>query len=708
MRSGLLLLITGISIFAFSSDTKADDRGLCFNSNNLPTDAIPACDRLLKSVKQGKDAAAILVWRGVHRSNAREYVAAIADLTESIRMAPNNPATFYFRAQAHYASGHFDETVADTSSAIQLNSKQPDYFELRADALGKKNDVDGASLNYGQAIKLKPAAGRYYFKRAMLLSNAKKYDEALKDLGEAVRINEKDANSFNYRGFVLDAKGEPDRALVDYARAISLSPGTTTAAIAHNNRGWIFFKRFEYEQSLNEFKSAIKFDRNNTSSWHGLTNTLIILERFDEAIEKCNEWIAVDAKDARPYNYLGAAWQAKRDLERALPYFNEAVRRLPDDEKVLNNRGNVWREKGDLDKAFADYDRSIELDPKGSSAYSNRGLAWRARDDLDRAIADFDKSIALDSKNSDAFVNRGLAYEAKGEIEKAKVDFQSAMDAPAKYLFSKRYKEAARARLQVLASSGSLQPVQPPSDPGDTRRVALVIGNGKYVHAGTLANPPNDARLISKNLRDIGFEVVDGFDLDKPAMRSAINDFLATSAKAKTAVVFYAGHGMQVDGKNYLVPVDFDISGIKDAAAEMIDVDFILSGLDDQIRTNIIILDACRNNPLADEARKVADAGRSISVRSGLATPSGLGAGATLGAGTLLAFATAPGQVALDGEGANSPFSSALGRHISTPGVEVQQMLTRVRAEVVAATKNKQVPWSNSSLLGEVYLVKSN
>jgi uncharacterized caspase-like protein len=88
-----------------------------------------------------------------------------------------------------------------------------------------------------------------------------------------------------------------------------------------------------------------------------------------------------------------------------------------------------------------------------------------------------------------------------------------------------------------------------------------------------------------------------------------------------------------------------------------------------------------------------------------LAAPSGLHAGATFGAGTLLAFATAPGQVALDGDGDNSPFSSALARHISTPGLEVQQMLTRVRSEVVAATKNKQVPWSNSSLLGEVYLV---
>jgi uncharacterized caspase-like protein len=138
-------------------------------------------------------------------------------------------------------------------------------------------------------------------------------------------------------------------------------------------------------------------------------------------------------------------------------------------------------------------------------------------------------------------------------------------------------------------------------------------------------------------------------------------------------------------------------------ADEMIDMDTILAGLDDQVRTNILIFDACRNNPLEQRVVSAAPS-RGIDAGPGLAAPPTPGPGATLGAGTLIAFATAPGQVALDGEGGNSPFSAALTRHIGTPGLEVQQMLTRVRAEVVAATSGKQVPWSNSSLLGEVYL----
>ena len=162
---------------------------------------------------------------------------------------------------------------------------------------------------------------------------------------------------------------------------------------------------------------------------------------------------------------------------------------------------------------------------------------------------------------------------------------------------------------------------------------------------------------------------------------------------------------MQIDGRNYLIPVDVKMQAGHSITEDLVDMDTILAGLDDQIRTNILILDACRNNPMAPQ---VASAGpsRGIEAGSGLAAPTSLGSGSTLGAGTLIAFATAPGQVALDGEGANSPFSAALSRHVGTPGLEVQQMLTRVRAEVVAATKGKQVPWSNSSLLGEVYLAE--
>jgi hypothetical protein len=232
-------------------------------------------------------------------------------------------------------------------------------------------------------------------------------------------------------------------------------------------------------------------------------------------------------------------------------------------------------------------------------------------------------------------------------------------------------------------------------------RVALVVGNGKYVHATALPNPSNDARDVANVLREIGFDVAEGRDLDRSGMERLLRDFLRRAQAARVALLFYAGHGMQVDGRNYLIPVDAKLETATDLGFETVELDKVLSHLEDASRATIIILDACRDNPLARRFALRLGPTRSTAVGSGLAAYS------TLGTGTLIAFATAPGQVALDGEGANSPFTAGLVKHMRTPGLELRQLLTRVRAEVAASTRNRQIPWDNSSLLGEVYLTQA-
>ena len=424
---------------------------------------------------------------------------------------------------------------------------------------------------------------------------------------------------------------------------------------------------------------------------------------------------------------------------------------------------------GDLDGALADINEAIRLDPTLPQPLTNRAVIWRAKGNLDRAIADSTEAIRLAKAKApanvmtppgsmlvSAYTHRALAYEAKRDFDRAKLDYAAALQGQAADAGSKANQATAKVRLSLLSETlppaprtatavaplqaGKAAPPPPataaapakpagaasPSQPAPAaemlkradaekaktekqtvRRVALVIGNSAYARVRPLPNPTNDARAMAKSLREIGFVVTEGTDLDRAAMQATIRDFLRDAAQSQVAVVYYAGHGVQVDGRNYLVPVDIQLQGLQGSGGltdTMMDLDTIMAGLDDQVRTNILILDACRNNPMAP---RVASTGPTRDIEagsSGLAAPTTLGNGATFGAGTLIAFATAPGQVALDGEGANSPFSAALTRHIGTPGLEVQQMLTRVRAEVVAATKGKQVPWSNSSLLGEVYL----
>jgi hypothetical protein len=226
-------------------------------------------------------------------------------------------------------------------------------------------------------------------------------------------------------------------------------------------------------------------------------------------------------------------------------------------------------------------------------------------------------------------------------------------------------------------------------------RVALVIGNGNYVNAGVLTNPANDARAVAESLRAIGFDVTEGVDLGRGQMEDQIRAFLNKATSAKVALLYYAGHGMQIDGRNYLVPVDAKLQTLNDVTFGTVELDRVLSGLNDPSRASIVVLDACRDNPMA---RVFASNTRSAAVGTGLA------AYATVGTGTLIAYSTAPGKVAADGNRGNSPFSESFAKHLRMPGLEVRQLLTRVRNEVAAETGEAQVPWDTSSLRGDVYL----
>ena len=235
--------------------------------------------------------------------------------------------------------------------------------------------------------------------------------------------------------------------------------------------------------------------------------------------------------------------------------------------------------------------------------------------------------------------------------------------------------------------------------PAETgKRVALVIGNANYTKVGPLANPVNDARAVADALRRLGFAVVLGLDTRKTEMEDAIRAFSTEAQGAETGLFYYAGHGIQVAGRNYLLPVDAALDSEIDLEFGAIDTDVIYRVLDLAADTRVIVLDACRDNPFVEPLSR--SMGRARSTRllgRGLARTEAAG-------GALIAFATEPGNVAYDGTGEHSPFTRALLNHIETPGIEINVMLTRVRAEVYAETDEKQRPWTSSSLIGEVYL----
>ena len=230
------------------------------------------------------------------------------------------------------------------------------------------------------------------------------------------------------------------------------------------------------------------------------------------------------------------------------------------------------------------------------------------------------------------------------------------------------------------------------------RRVAFVVGNGAYKNVAPLPNPPIDARAMASVLRNVGFDVVEGTNLSRDSMTQKLLEFGKKAQDADVALFFYTGHGIAINGTNYLLPVDADIKSEMDVKlGSAINIDVTLDQTMSDAKVKLVLLDACRDNPFAAKIRSAATS-RSVNVQSGLAEMKS-------SEGTLIAFATGPGQTALDGQGGtNSPFTRALVANIAKPGVEIQQAMTQVRAQVNEETNKGQLPWGHTNLIGPVYL----
>ena len=223
-------------------------------------------------------------------------------------------------------------------------------------------------------------------------------------------------------------------------------------------------------------------------------------------------------------------------------------------------------------------------------------------------------------------------------------------------------------------------------------RVALVIGNGDYKHVTPLANTINDAVVMADALKSLGFELVGGkaqTNLDKNGLDNVIRKFGETIRGKRVAFLYYAGHGVQVDGRNYLIPTSANVAAKTDVKYELVNVDNVLDDMNASgTQVNIIVLDACRNNPFGDRGLRGGASGL-----AGMDAPSG----------TLIAYATSPGKTASDGFGKNSPYTESLARIIREPGLDIEDVFREVGKDVQLKTAGVQVPWKMDSLTEKFY-----
>lgn len=528
---------------------------------------------------------------------------------------------------------------------------------------------------------------------------------------------------------------DADLSIAACTRAILVEKSRPPARIFLNRANAWYYKG-EFDRAIADYDEAIRIDPNFAEAY--LNRGLPWAEKgeFDRTIADCNAAIRLNPRYANAYRNRANAWVAKGQYDSAIADYNETIRLRPNDSTPYALRGQTWRQKGDLDRALADQSRAIALDPKSAVSYVFRGDTFRYKGEFSRAIADYEQALRNSEGYIPALTALGLTYQRLGDLTKARVNFELALASDSRYRFKDIWKSAldtAGAQLAAL-ESGAVQPLIPNSLPKAVsatsiptpaisvptvaasvlhatvarqgRRIALVIGNSAYKSVPALANPNKDAQAIAASLRNIGFDQV---TLANDATREKIIDSLRAFAdeaeKADWAMVYYAGHGLEVGGVNYLVPTDAKLAVDRDVQFEAVPLDQVLVAVDGAKKLKLVLLDACRDNPFSPR-RTEAPASASVAAPADGAKVASRSIGRGLAevkttGGTLVVFAAKNGQVALDGDGDNSPFAVAMLQRVATPGVEINKLFRLVRDDVMEATAGRQEPYTYGSLPGK-------
>jgi len=445
-----------------------------------------------------------------------------------------------------------------------------------------------------------------------------------------------------WRGLAYERKGDDDHALADYNLVLQARP---QAALARNFRGTLHFRKGALQSALDDFNGALKVAP--------------------------NLYIA--------HVNRGRVLTINKDYDGALSDFAEAERIDPGALQARSSRCLAYTDMGKFDSAIADCNSVIEKMPKNQFVLVSRAEAYLAKGDLDTALKEFNFVLGLNPNNVRAHTGRGQVFERKHNLEQARADYRSASFALTPYDIY----EVAQAREKARERLAALTP-QAPAGATTTRRVALVIGNGAYQNVHPLANPPRDARLVADALRAVGFqEVTLANDLTRDKFFDTLHAFALAAEKADWAVVYYAGHGLEIGGVNYMVPVDAKLAVDKDAETEAVALEQVIAAVGAARKLHLVMLDACRDNPF------VAAMQRTIALKL---VDKGL-SNIEPGAGFMVVYAAKHGETAQDGKGIDSPFAIAVARDVKEPHVEVRKLFDIVRDDVWNSTKHEQQPF---------------
>jgi tetratricopeptide (TPR) repeat protein len=446
-------------------------------------------------------------------------------------------------------------------------------------------------------------------------------------------------------GWAYQGKGQDDLAMADYNLALQKRPNL---AAAYNDRGTLYLRKGALQSALDDFSSAIRYFPNGPV----------------------------------PYTNRARIETMNRDYDAALADFAKAQEIDPNAQQIYSNRCVTYTAMGKFDEALADCNDVVERMPKNQYAIANRGDAYLAKGSLDAALKDYNAILSLNPNNVRAHAGRGQLFERRRDLAQARADFRSAAFALTRY----DEPDVAKARATAQERLSALTAQGPAASTG--RRIALVIGNGAYRNVHALDNPPRDAKLIAASLKEVGFQTVTlSNDLTRDKFFEVLRAFASDAENADWAVVYYAGHGFEIGGVNYLVPVDARLAEDKDAEKEAVALEQVIAAVGGARKLRLVLLDACRDNPFAPTMKRTMAVQLVDKGFSDIEPSSGF----------MVVYAAKHGETALDGDGVDSPFATALAHDVKEPKVEVRKLFDIVRDDVWTATKHVQQPFTYGS-----------
>ena len=542
-------------------------------------------------------------------------------------------------------------------------------------------------------------------------------------------------------------QGRYQQAIEVFEKAIRLDPA---ADAIYHNLAFAYRKINQYDKSLSAYRAAIRLDPGYAPSYYGMGLTYNLMGKYQEAISPLQTAIRLDPKSDASYHNLGLAYRESGQYTKAIGAYEHATRLDPSYAPSHFGLGFSHWKLGRDEQAIAAFKKAIELQSDHAAAHYNLGLAYRRSGRLPEALEVLKQFVALAKNQAEqkSWVSQAQELIAKLEVRRsARPDPPSpltlhitshdtsrpeAVAADTSNVVIRGYLEHAHPdakvtvhgkfvgvdasgrfagavkltrgdnRIVIVARAPERQVIRRtvtihrPLDPKPIvtseprpNLLALVIGNSAY-RVGHLPNPVNDATDVAAILKRLGFTVTLLLNAEKQAMDRAVKAFTAKTVQNRISIFYYAGHGMQIDGVNYLIPIEAQIESGADVKRWGLPAAWVLERMEEvRNRLNVIILDACRDNPF--RAYRSWGAGRGL-------------APAVVPVESLIAYATAPGSVAEDGTGRNSPFTKHLLQHITDPTLKVEDVFKQVGHAVVLETAGKQVPWISSSVHKDFYL----